>query len=491
MGTARRIYKNTLYLGFAEIVSRVLQFVVMLYAARLLSIDDFGKFSFALSLSLIAIVLADLGINYLLIREISRNKNLVSKYFVNAFSAKVLLSMITFVIIVIALNILNYPQDTKQIVYIIWFFTIFSTFTELFYSIFRAFEMMQYDAFLKILRMVLLTISSLYVLFKGYGVFAFSYTFIFVELIIVLIAFFIALSKFVKLRLSIDVTFIISLLKKALPFGLAFVFGSIYFFIGSVMLSNMKGDTEVALYSVAYNIALAILFIPTVYTNAIYPVLSRYYKAHENQRFSSESKEKLSILYERSFKYLYIIGLPISFGSYFLAERIILFLYGKAYSASIIALQIISWYLFIKFLNFLFGTMLSSVDKQNKRMLGQGLTAGFNVMLNLLLIPQFGYVGAAWATFATEVFLFIVYYWYVSKSLYFLNFWGILIKPIIAVFGMFLFIKFVNIGLILTIFLSATVYFVLLYILKTLDKKDYEIINSIFSSGNERVQANQ
>ena len=55
MGTARRIYKNTLYLGVAEVVSRVLQFVVMLYAARLISQEHFGKFSFALSLSFYAL----------------------------------------------------------------------------------------------------------------------------------------------------------------------------------------------------------------------------------------------------------------------------------------------------------------------------------------------------------------------------------------------------------------------------------------------------
>ncbi|MEK6828231.1 MAG: oligosaccharide flippase family protein, partial [Nanoarchaeota archaeon] len=145
MGTARTIYKNTLYLGTAEIVSRLLQFVVMLYAARLLSKEHFGKFNFALSLSLIAIVLADLGINTLLIREVSRNKKLAGKYFVNAFFTKAVLSLITYFIIVAVLNLLNYPQDTRQIVYIIWLFTILSTFTELFYSIFRAFEMMQYD----------------------------------------------------------------------------------------------------------------------------------------------------------------------------------------------------------------------------------------------------------------------------------------------------------------------------------------------------------
>lgn len=478
MGTAKRIYKNTLYLGIAEIVSRVLQFVVMLYAARLLSQEHFGKFSFALSLSLLALVLADGGINSLLVREIARNRNQANKYFANAFSVKILLSLVAFLVITIILNIMNYPQDTMYIVYIVWLFTILSTFTELFYSIFRAFESMFYDAFLKITRMIILTVASLYVLFKGYGVFVFSYMFMFVEFIVVLIALLIALNKFIKFEIELDYLFIKSLLRKAAPFGLAFVFGSIYFFIGSVMLSKIKGDIEVAIYSVAYNIALAILFIPTVYTNAIYPVLSRYYH---------QSRKELNILYEKSLKYLYIIGLPISVGTHLLAGRIINFFYGKDYSASAIALQIIAWYLFIKFLNFLLGIVLSSIDRQDKRMLGQGTTAVFNVLLNLLLIPKMGFIGAALATFITEVFLFVIYYWYVSKSLYFYNFSNILAKPAIAVIVMFLFIKFSGLGLTLTILLSAIIYFVATFILKTLDKEDYKILQKIFQ--NEKVQA--
>ena len=140
MGAARRIFKNTIYLGTAEVISKILQFIVLLYAARLLSQEHFGKFSFAISLSLIAIVLADLGINTLLVREISRNRKLASKYFANAIITKIVLSLVTFFCIIIILNLLSYPQDTRNIVYIIWTFTILSTFTELFYYIFRAFE---------------------------------------------------------------------------------------------------------------------------------------------------------------------------------------------------------------------------------------------------------------------------------------------------------------------------------------------------------------
>lgn len=485
MGTARRIYRNAIYLGVAEIVSKILLFVVMLYAARLLSKEHFGKFSFALSLSLIAIVLADLGINTLLVREISRNKCLASRYFVNAFVIKIALSFITFFAVVWTLNLLNYPNDTKQIVYAVWLFTIISTFTELFYSIFRAFEMMQYDAFLKILRMVLLTISSLYILSNGYGILLFSYSFVFTEIFVVLIALAVALKNFIKLELIFDFSFAKRLLKKSLPFGLAIVFGSIYFYIGSVMLSKLRGDAEVAVYSVAYNIALAILFVPTVYTNAIYPVLSRYFK---------QSKEGLKTLYERSFKYLYIIGLPISAGLYVFAERLIIFFYGSVYSESVIALQIISFYLVIKFINFLLGAMLSSIDRQNDRMLGQGVTAGFNVLLNLFLIPEYGYIGAAWATLVTEVFLFGIYYFNLSKNLYYYNFLSVLLKPFIAVLAMLLSIKFFDFssyriyGLFGTVIICSFIYGLLLWFLRTLDGKDYQIIRSIFK--NEKLPEN-
>ena len=235
----------------------------------------------------------------------------------------------------------------------------------------------------------------------------------------------------------------------------------------------MKGDVEVAIFSAAYNRALALIFIPTVYINAIYPVLSRYYK---------ESKSGLRLLYERSFKYLYIAGVPISLGIFMLSDEIIGFLYGTRYSTSSIALRIISLYLFLKFINFLLGVVLSSIDKQNKRMLGQGITAGISILLNLWLIPLIGFVGAALSTLITEIFLFMIYYLFVSKSWYYYNFLGILPKPIIAAIAMSLFIGFTSLNLIITLVASAAIYLAVLMVLRTLDKKDYEIMGKIFKN---------
>src|SRR3989338_5757866 len=198
MSTVRAIYKNMLFLSTGEIISKALQFVLMVYAARLLDQTSFGKFSFALSLSFIAIIAADLGINQLLIREIARNKKDANKYFINAFVVKLAFALVTYVFIIMLLNGLNYPKDTRYVVYLIWIFTIISTFTDLFYSVFRAFERMFYDSLIKTLRMLILTSLGLYVLFQGYGVIAFSFIFIVVEILMVSLACIIAQKNFIK-----------------------------------------------------------------------------------------------------------------------------------------------------------------------------------------------------------------------------------------------------------------------------------------------------
>src|SRR3989338_9508913 len=140
MSVVKQIYKNLLFLSSAEVISKILQFVLMVYAAKILDQASFGKFSFALSLSFIAIIAADLGINQLLIREIARDKKDISRYFINAFVVKLSFAFVAYFFIIILLNALNYPPDTRYVVYAIWIFTIISTFTDLFYSVFRAFE---------------------------------------------------------------------------------------------------------------------------------------------------------------------------------------------------------------------------------------------------------------------------------------------------------------------------------------------------------------
>ncbi|MEK6946205.1 MAG: hypothetical protein AABX32_01235, partial [Nanoarchaeota archaeon] len=82
--------------------------------------------------------------------------------------------------------------------------------------------------------------------------------------------------------------------------------------------------------------------------------------------------------------------------------------------------------------------------------------------------------------FFTEIFLFILYYWYVSKSLHRFNFIPILIKPLIATAVMATFIIYVNFRLFLIIPLAGLIYFVVILLLRTFEKEDYQIFKKMF-----------
>lgn len=471
--SVKTISKNIAYLAVSEIVSKLMLFFIITYAARSLEKVYFGKFSFAMSFSLIAILFADFGINTLLIREISRDKGSVNKLFFNGLIIKAVLSILTAAGAYTILKLLGYDLFTIKIVLIILASTIVSSFTQLTYSIFRSFERMEIDSSIKILRSIFLILPASYVLYQGLGVVLFCAVFIVAELFSLVIALCFIFKDFVKFDFKTNLNSMKNLLMKALPFGLALVFGTIYFHIDGVMLSKIKGDIAVANYSAAYNLVIALLFIPTAYTNAIFPALSRFFKI---------SKEKLILVYKTSFKYMYIIGLPISLGLFFLSNKIIVLFYTELFLDSVKALQILSLFVFIKFVNFLTGIVLSSIDKQKDRMVSQGSTALFNVVFNLILIPSLGIIGAAIATLMTEIFLFFFYYHFVSKHLHSLNLMRIITKPLIAVMIMAAYIYYFDLNIFLTVPIAAGVYLAALYILKVFDKKDKELFYKILKN---------
>jgi len=190
-GTARRITANFLSLMSSQIISRVIQLIIFAYLARVLGKSGFGIFSFGLAFAFLFVIIADFGLSNLIVREISRNKKSASKYLSNSIIIKLLLSAIAFVSAYLFLNIAGYSEEMKTIAYIMLGFTLIQSFTELCYAIFRAFERMHYDAFIKILRMLILAGIIFYLIKNNYGLLASSMAFLATEFIILIIAFFI------------------------------------------------------------------------------------------------------------------------------------------------------------------------------------------------------------------------------------------------------------------------------------------------------------
>jgi len=146
MTTVKRIARNATLLLLAQIVGYALGFFYIIYTARYLGAEDFGVLSFALALTAIFAILTDIGLQPLTVREVARDKTLASKYLANLTFTKIILSVITFALIAIVINVMDYPIKTVATVYIVTLSILVTSFTTMIYSIFQAYERMEFQS---------------------------------------------------------------------------------------------------------------------------------------------------------------------------------------------------------------------------------------------------------------------------------------------------------------------------------------------------------
>jgi len=284
--------------------------------------------------------------------------------------------------------------------------------------------------------------------------------------------------KFVKPKVEIDWSFWKPTIKEALPFGLSTIFVTIYYHIDTVMLSLIVPNSNkiVGWYNAAYRLVLILLAIRGIIQISVFPLMSRFFK---------NSKNSLKLVCEKLFKYGIIIIFPIAVGTTILAKRFILLIYGNEYLPSIIALQILIWSNVIIFANFAHRLF----EATNKQIIVTKITilgAIANILLNLLLIPKFSYIGAAIATCLTELIVLFVGLEIFFKTEY--KFSGLfalknISKVIVATVIMGCFVKyFCNLNLIILIIFSALIYIMLLYLMRIFEDTDIYIFKSLVKS---------
>jgi O-antigen/teichoic acid export membrane protein len=485
MNVVQVIAKNIGVLLASKIIGYTLSFFFMMYTARYLGAKGYGILSFALAFTGIFAVFSDFGLNQLTVREISRDKNNLKKYLENITLMKFILIGVTLILITFTVNFLDYPEETVHVVYLISFSVAISAFTQTLHSIFQAYETMEYISISEILNSVLLLAGAIFAISEGFSVIWFAALYLISSSAVFLYSFFVLLLKFVvPTKIEFDQNFWKFCIKEALPFGLAGVFTTIYYYIDTVMISFMIPDADevIGWYNAAYKLILVLLFIPSVYFSSVFPLMCKLF---------NKSEHSLEFVFERSLKYMTIMAVPIGVGTTLLADKIILFILGSDFEPAAIALKILIWSTVFIFMSLPFGTFLNSINKQ---IVTTKIAAGgavLNTVLNLFIIPKYSYIGASATTVITElaILLTVVYIFRSSESqLYPLsrNKIEMLCKVIISCLMMLFFIIFFyTVSLLLLIIASSLIYFISFYLIGGVDNEDLKIIrNLIHSEGN-------
>lgn len=401
-----RVTSNSILILSSEIIDRILRFVLVVFAARLLGDADYGKISFAIAFGSLFLVLADFGMHQLLIREIARRPEDIERLLGNGLVIKLVLGGFTALCIFIAARFTNKPDDVLQTVYIIGATQITGSLAEYFSTVFQGLQRMKYAAIANLILSISNTVIGVIILMLGGSFLMLAWVYLVSRLLKLFYCLLVARAKFARIVLKFEAPLIKVLLVEGATFGILRFFSIMYTNVDTTMLSLMIGDEPVGWYTAAYRLVFAMMVLPMGIMRAVYPALSAYHKSN---------LEAFNNLFEKTFKLLFWAGTSIAVVIFLLSDKIILLMFGEEYIKASAALKILVWSTAIYFVGTTMTHATRSAGKQTFTAKVVAASAILNLILNFILIPKYSLVGAAFATLVSEFFTLSFHLWFVGR----------------------------------------------------------------------------
>lgn len=469
----RRIIKNSLANYGATAFDALTNLASIGLLTRYLGVNDFGKYAFIVAFAAIFKVMSGMGVPSIVVREMARDKGNARKIYASAFLLHIFLSLITILVITVSINLISSSEVVKIAAPLCAVAVSFELFSKLFSAIFQAYEKMEYDAYQTILAQSIYVISILCVVKLGYGLIG-----VFIALILTfasecILGFYVVSRKFMRLKLRGNCDLWKYLIKEAYPIGIKNILRKLNYRIDTLVLAAMKSSVEVGLFHGVYKIIQSLMFFAEGATKAIFPLFSRY---------SATSKTSLQQGYEKSFKFLILIGLPFGiFFSYF-SKPVITLILGKAFVDATPVLQIFGWVLALMFLSNLMQKMLIVGNKQTYSMVATIVSLCINLALDIILIPKMSYIGASLATLLSEIAMFGLTFYFVFKYVSYIHISKVTLKPILASITTCAVLFYIyQINIYLAVSCGVLVYAVTLFLIKTFTQEEISVLKQLLS----------
>jgi len=408
MTDTKRIVKNSFFLISQQLILNVVSIFIIGYIARSLGQSDYGRFIFAFNFIGIFSPLTHLGVAAVTTREITENLNKTNIILGKILIFKAIASAGTFLLLIFVINLLHYPVGTKVVVYLAGSTLIVSSMTNTLYSAFQAFERIEYVASSMFIAGSILNILSVFFLFVGFHLIGLTIAYVIGSLVGLIVAIYFLGKLNITPEFCFDGAYYRYILKRAKNFFFPDASTIIGNKIGIIFLSKLAGDIFVGIYGAASTLVERLLVFPDSICTSLYPVLIK-----ANQ----QSKEQLIEVFEKFYKYLLMLGLPIAFCFTILSRDIIRFIYGSKYVNSATILIILSWWLLFNFLNYIQSYVLAAMHKERKSAISLYTANSIYIILGFFLIKYYKDAGAAIAILVGIVVNFYLNYYFVRKYL--------------------------------------------------------------------------
>lgn len=386
-----RLASNTAIGFVGNAAQRGLAFAITLVLARGLGGDGFGLYSYVVSYMFLFAFFADLGIERVVTREVSRTPQFAGELLGSALVVKLGLSLLAMSAAVGSAVVIGMSGDA--------FYCILLAAVGLPMSVEHVFRGYFQSRFQVAYTYAITLPATVWFLAAAVVVTAYRlpvYTLFAIGLLsapLILLSLLWVSHYRLHLRLRPRGRRMRAMLRDSMELG-----GFIFLFMLSmrldqVMLFHLRGDLEVGHYAVGVRLSEALALIPEALLMTLFPLL-----------VSSETSapERFHHTYRLGFKYLAAVSVFFAFALTLVRHEVVTLLFGPAYDAAAPSLAILAWNMFFGYVGVIYLSLFVAQSRHRLLLLVSAGALAVNIALNLLWIPPYGATGAATATLAAN-----------------------------------------------------------------------------------------
>lgn len=386
----RKVLGNTSWLLVDRMLRMGVGLLIGVWVSRYLGPEQYGLYSYLLAIVALLAPFASLGLDSVVVRDLVSSPRPASQILGTAFTLKVAGSLLTLAIAVLAITLLHPESPNEQIlIAIIAAGTLVQSF-DVVDLWFQSRTLSRYTVYAKGVAFLVGTALRVLLIFSHAPLLIFVWV-AFAEIVIGSLG-----SSFAFWRKAMPLTDwrpnrseASRLLKTSWPLLFSGIAVMIYMKLDIVMLTQMQGAAATGLYAAAVRLSEVWYFIPMAIVTSVSPTIIA--AKHEDERLYYSRLRRLFVLMSR-------LGLALALPISFLAGPIISLLFGSEYSAAGPVLSIHIWSAVFVFFGVAQGCWDVAENFTGFFLFRTISGAVINVVLNLILIPPLGAVGAAIST---------------------------------------------------------------------------------------------
>lgn len=465
----KRITTNFVYFLSGELVAKFVGYLAIVWIARKLGADNFGRLGFAESFFSYFIFVGIAGVDTIATRNIARNKNLASKYMGNIILLKSALCLLAYGLLAVFTLTPGLSPELRRLtlLYGLCLLPIALSAEWLFLGV----EKPGYIGLFRILR-ELLFLGGVWVVLQQ----SLSIYFIPLARVVAMTVaslFLLACIKRLKVpvRLQTNMHLWKELLKQSFPILTSQLLLVVMYTFSIILLGFLNKNEEVGYFVAIQKIVLFSFGLSGIFWSVVFPNTSRLYHS---------SREQLCHLQEVVSRTVLVVAVPLGIIGYMLADKIVPFLYGPDYAESIPVLKVLIWIAAFGFINSIFAQGLLACDSQHLFFVTVLIQTFIVVGMVIFLVPQLGAVGASISWLTAEVCGFFIYKAFHNKTVKF-PFYRYMVKPVLASLLIVLILNyFQNLKSIIAFPLCFVAYFIVMLIIRGIKISELRLLYTNF-----------